>query len=109
MGVVASTSQLGFKPKLGVLENYPKNEVNIKKFPHKMSIKPTIFNFATAATKFSETGSNYGTIQEARPQQRGIQPEIHREIHRGIPPGIPRGIVRGIVRGLKNNVTTILT
>ena len=39
------------------------------------------------------------SIQEARPQQRGIQPGIQRGILPGIPPGIHRGIPPGIVRG----------
>ena len=44
---------------------------------------------------------NLGTIQEARPQQREIQPGIHRGIPPGISPGIPPGIVRGIVCGIE--------
>ena len=38
----------------------------------------------------------FGTIQEAQPQQLGIQPGIYHGIYRGIPPGIYRGIHRGI-------------
>ena len=42
--------QLGFKPKLGVLgvENKLKNEVKIKKFPYKISLKPKILHLLQA-------------------------------------------------------------